>query len=302
MTTALSPGSGDAAAALAAPQRPADAFVAFGITGDLAKVMTFRSLYRLEQRGLLDCPIIGVAVDDWTVEDLADRARSSIIGTGETLDEDVFQRFASRLSYVSGDFGDPDTFERVRVALGGARTPVFYLEIPPFLFGTVVKGLADAGLTKGGARAVVDHRHGRDPRRGRVPALRLKAVLRVGRLRRPRHVRARPRRARRRANARLLPRDPAVPVRDGRQGPGRRRPDEGRRAGGGRSSARARPSTRTCSSASPQGCPTCRATSATPTRSSASASRSAARERPSSTSRSRRSCSGRSSRAWPTPA
>ena len=29
-------------------------FVIFGITGDLAKVMTFRSLYRLEQRGLLD--------------------------------------------------------------------------------------------------------------------------------------------------------------------------------------------------------------------------------------------------------
>ena len=47
----------------------------FGITGDLAKVMTFRSLYRLEQRGLLDCPIVGVAVDDWTVDQLVERAR-----------------------------------------------------------------------------------------------------------------------------------------------------------------------------------------------------------------------------------
>lgn len=43
---------------------PADVFVVFGITGDLAKVMTFRSLYRLELRGLLQCPIVGVAVDD----------------------------------------------------------------------------------------------------------------------------------------------------------------------------------------------------------------------------------------------
>ena len=34
---------------------PADVFVIFGITGDLARVMTFRSLYRLEQRGLLSC-------------------------------------------------------------------------------------------------------------------------------------------------------------------------------------------------------------------------------------------------------
>ena len=51
-------------------QQAADVFVVFGITGDLAKVMTFRSLYRLEQRGLLDCPIVGVAGNDWTVEHL----------------------------------------------------------------------------------------------------------------------------------------------------------------------------------------------------------------------------------------
>ena len=72
----------------AGEQRPADVLVVFGITGDLAKVMTFRSLYRLEQRGLLDCPIVGVAVDDWTVERLRERARQSIMGTGEKLDAD----------------------------------------------------------------------------------------------------------------------------------------------------------------------------------------------------------------------
>src|SRR2546423_1026908 len=83
---------------------PADVFVIFGITGDLAKVMTFRSLYRLEVRGLLGCPIVGVAVDDWTVEDLIQHARDAIIACGETIDEKVFERFASRLSYVSGDF------------------------------------------------------------------------------------------------------------------------------------------------------------------------------------------------------
>ena len=74
----------------------------FGITGDLAKVMTFRSLYRLEQRGLLDCPIVGVAVDDWTLDQLVERARESIEGTGETIDPAVFERFADRLSYVAG--------------------------------------------------------------------------------------------------------------------------------------------------------------------------------------------------------
>jgi glucose-6-phosphate 1-dehydrogenase len=142
-------------------QQPADVLVVFGISGDLAKVMTFRSLYRLERRGLLDCPVIGVAVDDWTVEDLREHARKAIEATGEPLDEAVFGRFAGRLSYVAGDFADPATFERVGAAIGQATTPVFYLEIPPFLFGTVIKGLAEAGLTKG-ARVVVEKPFGHD--------------------------------------------------------------------------------------------------------------------------------------------
>ena len=37
-------------------QGVADIFVIFGITGDLAKVMTFRSLYRLERRGTAAVP------------------------------------------------------------------------------------------------------------------------------------------------------------------------------------------------------------------------------------------------------
>ncbi len=133
----------------------------FGITGDLAKVMTFRSLYRLERRGLLNCPIVGVAVDDWTVEDLKERARTSIAGTGEPIDEAVFARFADRLSYVSGDFNDPATYAAVGRAVGDAKTPVFYLEIPPFLFGKVVAGLSGAGLTDTG-RVVVEKPFGHD--------------------------------------------------------------------------------------------------------------------------------------------
>jgi glucose-6-phosphate 1-dehydrogenase len=139
----------------------ADVFVAFGITGDLAKVMTLRSLYRLERRGVLDCPIVGVAVDDWTVDDLRERARSAIVDGGEELDEDVFKRFADRLSYVSGDFGDPETYERLKKHLGDVQSPVFYLEIPPFLFGRVVKGLHDAGMTEN-ARVVVEKPFGHD--------------------------------------------------------------------------------------------------------------------------------------------
>ena len=144
-----------------APPQVADVFVIFGITGDLAKVMTFHSLYRLEQRGLLSCPIVGVAVSDWSIDDLRSHARAAIEASGEQIDEAVFDRFAGRLSYVSGDFGDAGTYERVAGAIGDARSPVFYLEIPPFLFGRVIKGLTDAGLTKSG-RVVVEKPFGHD--------------------------------------------------------------------------------------------------------------------------------------------
>ena len=71
---------------------PADVLVIFGITGDLARVMTYRSLYRLEGRGLLDCPIVGVAFDDWSLEQLVQRAREAIVATEGSVDDEVFGR------------------------------------------------------------------------------------------------------------------------------------------------------------------------------------------------------------------
>jgi glucose-6-phosphate 1-dehydrogenase len=141
---------------------PADALVVFGITGDLAKKMTLRSLYRLERRGLLKVPVTGVAVDDWTVEKLREHAREAIAGAGEKIDEDVFSRFAKRLAYVSGDFSDPRTFHRVGEALGGANAPAYYLEIPPSLFGAVVAALDGAGLLPHAARVIVEKPFGHD--------------------------------------------------------------------------------------------------------------------------------------------
>ena len=102
---------------MTAAGRPADVLVIFGITGDLAKKMTFRSLYRMERRRLIDCPIVGVALDDWSPQQLRDHARTSIEATGEPIDDEVFARFAARLSMVSGDFADPATYQDVAAAI-----------------------------------------------------------------------------------------------------------------------------------------------------------------------------------------
>jgi glucose-6-phosphate 1-dehydrogenase len=143
-------------------ERQADVLVVFGITGDLARKMTFRSLYRLEQHGRLGVPVIGVAVDEMTIEQLRDRARQSIEQAGEHIDEDVFSRFADRLHYVRGDFGDEQTYAQVADAVGAGKHPTFYLEIPPSLFATVVEGLAKAKLVSDGERVVVEKPFGHD--------------------------------------------------------------------------------------------------------------------------------------------
>jgi glucose-6-phosphate 1-dehydrogenase len=139
-----------------------DALVVFGITGDLAKQMTLRSLYRLDRRGLLDVPVIGVAVDDWSDQHLREHALDVVRESGEDIDEAVWKRFAARLSYVSGDFNDDGLYQRVADALGDAADPVFYLEIPPSLFATVVAGLSRAGLTRDDRRVVVEKPFGHD--------------------------------------------------------------------------------------------------------------------------------------------
>jgi glucose-6-phosphate 1-dehydrogenase len=162
---------------MAAPVRdndaaPADHLVVFGITGDLAKKMTLRSLYRLEARGLLGVPVLGVAVDDWSVEKLREHAREAIEASGEKLDEQVFARFAARLSYVSGDFADEQTYEKLAAALGEAKRPVFYLEVPPSLFATVVAGL-DARKLLRDARVVVEKPFGHDLESARALAAEL---------------------------------------------------------------------------------------------------------------------------------
>jgi glucose-6-phosphate 1-dehydrogenase len=141
--------------------RAADVLVIFGITGDLARKMTFRSLYRLERRRMLHCPIIGVARSDWSAATLRDHARRAIQGTGEAIDEHVFQRLAERLSMISGDYGDVTTYNRLARAIAASSTPVFYLETPPWLFGRIVEGLARANLT-GRARVAVEKPFGND--------------------------------------------------------------------------------------------------------------------------------------------
>ena len=155
----------------------ADVLVIFGVTGDLARKMTFRALYRLERRGLLDCRVIGVARrSDWGHDTLRSRARESIEETVGDFDEEVFARLSDRLHLVSGDYADHATYTRLKKAIGSARAPLFYLEIPPSLFSPVVHKLGEAGLAEG-SRVIVEKPFGHDTRSARELQASLREVL-----------------------------------------------------------------------------------------------------------------------------
>ncbi|HEY5186417.1 MAG TPA: glucose-6-phosphate dehydrogenase [Actinomycetes bacterium] len=128
------------------PSPGADVLVIFGITGDLAHTMTFHALYRLEAAGLLDCPIIGVAKDTWSQEQLLDAIGATVRKSGDEPQAAVMAGLARRLSYLRGDFTDPATYHELASRLTGRSRPLFYLEIPPALFGPVVAALAHADL------------------------------------------------------------------------------------------------------------------------------------------------------------
>ncbi|MEP7160171.1 MAG: glucose-6-phosphate dehydrogenase [Dermatophilaceae bacterium] len=155
----------------------ADLIVIFGITGDLARKMTFRALYRLERRGLLHCPIIGVAHDELSTDEVRARARQAISAAEGRLDETVFERLAARLSYLHGDVSEDALYEQLATRVGQSRRPLFYLEMPPSLFATIVEHLGAVGLLNDG-QVAVEKPFGRDLASARELDARLHRVLR----------------------------------------------------------------------------------------------------------------------------
>ncbi|MCL4260333.1 MAG: glucose-6-phosphate dehydrogenase [Anaerolineales bacterium] len=138
-----------------------DALALFGVTGDLAYKMIIPALYALVKRGALTIPIVGVALEEWTLEQLRARITDSLQREGGIDDRQAFDKLLSLLRYVSGDYNRQETFSSIKEALGGAQRPAHYLAIPPSLFENVIQGLGTAGLAKG-ARVIVEKPFGRD--------------------------------------------------------------------------------------------------------------------------------------------
>lgn len=139
-----------------------DALVLFGATGDLARRKIFPALHDMLRHGRTLPPIVCVAhTEGWDLERLRAHARAGIDEFGGGADDGVFRNLASLMTYVNGDYEDPETFAALRRALEHRRHPLHYFAIPPSMFPVVVRGLAAAGCAEG-ARVVVEKPFGRD--------------------------------------------------------------------------------------------------------------------------------------------
>jgi glucose-6-phosphate 1-dehydrogenase len=137
------------------------AMVIFGATGDLAKIETFPALVGLVDRGVLDFPVVGVAKSGWGLAQFRDYAVNSLKLNKMDPNSPAAKKMLGLLRYVDGDLDDAATYKAMSDAIGSAGSVLFYMEVPPFLFGRIAQGIAEAGRADN-ARVMVEKPFGHD--------------------------------------------------------------------------------------------------------------------------------------------
>lgn len=144
----------------------------FGASGDLAHRKLIPALFNLylKKRLPAEFRIYGTATRGWSDEDLRETCYKSLLEqTKNGIDEKAWSLFASRMTYSSGDFSDPSTYQRYNQELSTLENSpanrLYYLATPPDFFPMIVKGLAGEGMLKekeGWRRVVVEKPFGVD--------------------------------------------------------------------------------------------------------------------------------------------
>jgi len=192
LATAPAPGA-ERDVRLARTPAPA-AIVIFGATGDLTQRKLMPGLYSLATQQLLppETAIVGVARSRLSDEDFRGRMHDGVAAHGRvSLDDDIWEGFARRLSYVAAPFDDPAGFGRLRAHLerldadlGTRGNRLFYLATAPEFFPVIAEHLGGAGLAGESddgerfARLVIEKPFGQDLESARRLNNRLNSVFR----------------------------------------------------------------------------------------------------------------------------
>ncbi len=166
--------------------------VIFGASGDLTRRKLLPSLWSLHRDGRLPAgfSVLGVARTQMSDDEFRADMRQGCDAHArrrpvETAD---WEDFAPGLFYVAGDPTDPAFYGRLSARLaeidttrGGGGNRIFYLALPPRLFGPVLRGLGEVGLLEEGdgtfARAIIEKPFGRDLESARVLNQTVREVL-----------------------------------------------------------------------------------------------------------------------------
>ncbi len=152
--------------------------VIFGASGDLTRKKLMPALYNLALEGLLpaEFAVIGMARRSLSNQQFRQQMREAVDEYSRTgkADEDVWKGFEDRISYVTGNFDTPASFQALKKEIdrvergrdtGGNR--LFYCATPPEVFIPIIGQLGKSGLVTRGRethRIVIEKPFGRDLR------------------------------------------------------------------------------------------------------------------------------------------
>lgn len=149
--------------------------VIFGAGGDLTWRKLVPALYNLWRDEWLTRQFVIIGVDRREIKDEAYRKhlREGVdkFSRQTVTNEAKWEKFISRVSYITADFGDDSAYQQLDEAIkkqtdawGAKANTVYYLAIPPTIIQMVVEGLGKAGLAadREGARIVVEKPFGHD--------------------------------------------------------------------------------------------------------------------------------------------
>jgi glucose-6-phosphate 1-dehydrogenase len=152
--------------------------VVFGASGDLTRRKLLSSLFELFRRELISerFYLVGCGRKELTDQGFRKIARQALRDTSRDAPAAKVDTFADALYYLSGDYTDPAFYEAMKTRLAELDNKhkvdgphVFYLAVPPMLYGTIVQRLCSARLSHAGQtdekhqpRLVVEKPFGRD--------------------------------------------------------------------------------------------------------------------------------------------
>ncbi|GIW35194.1 glucose-6-phosphate dehydrogenase [Meiothermus sp.] len=141
----------------------ATTLVILGATGDLTQRLLMPALYRLYTRGHLEgVSLLGYAEKDWKREEFLAHLEQALRRFVPEFDPAVWGGLRERIAYRAGDLS-PEKLSVLRADL--TENALFYLALPPDLFGQAAEGLGQAGLNgdnQGFRRLIVEKPFGYD--------------------------------------------------------------------------------------------------------------------------------------------